>query len=248
MLINAISSEWEKMKTTRSMWVIGAISIVVSLLGTFLVSKIMPDGELVSDITQPFMFYQPFKSLAIPLLVVLLAMSVTTEYRFNTHIQSLMSTPQRWMFMLSKWVVAVGIVSIFSAIIVGLSLLIVLVTGPPALTDKIDTVVIFQHMGGMFLGILFLGTMVQSIGYITRSTAGTVAISLVWLMGLERFVPFIPRVGNTISKYMFMDNVGFMWNQHSSDPGGLWGTFFILLVWVIVSSTIAYLLLTKRDA
>ena len=90
----------------------------------------------------------------------------------------------------------------------------------------------------------------QGIALLLRQTAGTVALMLIWFMGLEQIFRLVPKFGADIVGYLPFENLNAFVNELTLDGVG-WGPYgsgAYFVAWVIVAWVAGVVVLQRRDA
>lgn len=243
-MLNLISAEWTKLRTTKSFFVCAITAVVTSVLYGILVGwssklSVMPYAPLMT-----------ISIVALTLSIITMvqtAMMVTTEYRYGMATTNFRVAPKRWQLAVAKLLLG----AVLAALIALVSTVLALIAGD--LTANVPagwaTNSFTQRaMWAVPLGQALITVLVQGIGWLVRNTAGTVIIGLALFLVVDQIVRIIPKVGVKISENLPYGNLlSFMINQPNG-AHGLWASFGIFCIWAVVAWAAGVLLLQKRDA
>ena len=201
--MSVLAAERIKLLSTRSPWwtsaaaiavVVGLTALIASLSGSAAAAGAegvpAAPGPIVAQVLQ----------IGLVVVLVMAALSVTTEYRFGTVRTTFQAVPRRPVALVGKAVVVataagvVGLVASALAYAVGAAVFGTAVV-PPSAAD-------WRVVGGA--GAVFaLGAVIAvSVGILLRQTAGAVTLLLIWVLVLESLVGAIPEVGDDITRWL----------------------------------------------
>ncbi len=234
-----------KLVSTRSPWWCGAIAIALNVAGAALLVSLTPaDAGPV-----PLSAVTTFLRLAMVVVMVMAAVSVTTEYRFGTIRTTFQAVPNRTAALLAK----TAVVAVASAVI-GLlasfgawALAMMLKSGPQLALDTADAWRVVAGAGPMFAVAAVLAL---AVGILLRQTAGAVAVLLVWALLAEGILEILPNVGDDIRGWLPFANLANVLSD-GTDPGlfgGPWGSLGYVTALAAVLLTVAVVVANRRDA
>jgi len=201
--MSVLAAERIKLLSTRSPWwtsaaaiavVVGLTALIASLSGAVAAAGAegppAAPGPIVAQVLQ----------IGLVVVLVMAALSVTTEYRFGTVRSTFQAVPRRPVALVGKAVVvatAAGVVGLVASVLayaVGAAVLGAAVV-PPSAAD-------WRVVGGA--GAVFaLGAVIAvSVGILLRQTAGAVTLLLIWVLVLESLLGAVPEVGDDITTWL----------------------------------------------
>jgi ABC-2 type transport system permease protein len=246
-----IATERIKLFTTRSPWwsMIVAVLLVIGF-ASLVAANVQPGEHLeVSDALTGYQF-------GLVVMMVMAALAVTTEYRFNTIKVSFQAVPNRTSLLVAKTVVVallagvIGEISAFAAW--GVAKLI-----HPDTTMALNSEQAWRNIAGMGLVYLITAMIAVAVGILIRQTAGAVTILLVYSLLVENLVTLIPKIGQTIQKWMpFTEANNFLaaGSVNSRGPGsadmplGPWASLAYFAGIAVVVLIVALVTANRRDA
>lgn len=189
-----------KLFSTRSPYWCTALALVLGVGLTAIIAGTTENGQMSIGLTQ-------FGSsqLALAVVLVMSALAVTTEYRFNTIRATFLAVPSRTSALVAKTAVVAFIAAVLGEIIAFGSWGLAKVMSPTS-DLAINTGAEWRHVAGV--GLLYgIGAILAiAVGILVRQTAGAVAILLVWNMLLEGLIGIIPKVGVKIQAWLPFQN------------------------------------------
>jgi ABC-2 type transport system permease protein len=252
----ATGAEWTKMRSVRStMWtLLTAIGLAIGFGALVSVSQVNswdtldPAMKARFDPTAFSLSGLFLAQIAVGVLGVLL---ITSEYATGQIRATLAATPQRLTVLAAKAttfvavVLAVGLVSSFSAFFVGQAIFSAKGVGASISDPGVLRAVIGGALYLAAVGILGLG-----LGTILRRTAGAISALVGLLVVIPIVAGFFPASFNeSVGKY-FPARAGMAVFNVLPDPASLspWVGYAVLVAYAVLSLIVGGLLLARRDA
>ncbi|KOV89080.1 ABC transporter permease [Nocardia sp. NRRL S-836] len=240
-----------KLFSTRSPYWCSALAIVLGVGLTAIVAA-ASEGQVSLGVTQI-----GSSQLAIAVVLVMAAIAVTTEYRFNTIRATFLAVPGRTSALVAKATVVALIAGVLGEIIafgsVGIAKLL-----SPSSDLAINTAAEWRHVAGVGLIYAIGAVIAVAVGVLVRQTAGAVAILLVWQMLAEGLIGIIPKAGVKIQAWLpFMNATHFLSMASASPEQGGSGVDFKLSEWgslgyfagiAVALLVVALVVAKRRDA
>jgi hypothetical protein len=178
-----VASEWLKLRTLRSTWVIIALAVVGPvLLGALFAAN--TDDMTGSEL---FQMTAAVSIIAFILLGVLGAISITAEFGHNTIKPTFAATPRRLRVVTAKALVIAGssatVQVVAGAIAIGTATAIAQGRGSTISFGGIDNLV--PAAAGLVLFAALLGLLGLGFGLLLKSTPGAVALLILWPFMIE---------------------------------------------------------------
>ncbi|WP_394614826.1 hypothetical protein JNUCC0626_33980 [Lentzea sp. JNUCC 0626] len=240
-----------KLFSTRSPYWCSALAIVLGV-GLTAIFAAATDGPVPLGLTQI-----GSSQLAIAVVLVMAAIAVTTEYRFNTIRSTFLAVPNRTSALVAKTAVVAFIAGVLGEIIAFGSWGIAKVISPSS-DLAINTSAEWRHVAGVGL-IYAVGAIIAvAIGILVRQTAGAVAILLVWQMLAESLIGIIPKAGVKIQAWLPFQNANHFLSMGADSPeaGGAgidfklseWGSLGYFAGVAVALLVVALIVAKRRDA
>ena len=242
--MNLLAAERIKLFSTRSPWwsLVAAVALTVAFAAA--VTASVPDGGPVT-----VALTQLGSEFGLAVILVMAALAITTEYRFNTIRTTFQAVPGRTSALLAKTVVltltagVVGLIAAFGSLGMGM---LVASDVDLALHSAAD----WRAVAGT--GLVFaIGTVIaMAVGILVRQTAGAVAVLLAYSLMVEELVALIPGVGADIQRWLpFKLGERFLTGGPAADGmPGPWGSLAAFGGYAIVLLVAALITARKRDA
>jgi ABC-2 type transport system permease protein len=240
-----------KLFSTRSPYWCSALALVLGI-GLTAIFAAASDGPMSLGLTQI-----GSSQLAIAVVLVMAALAVTTEYRFNTIRSTFLAVPNRTSALVAKSVVVAFIAGVLGEVIAfgswGVAKLI-----SPSSDLAINTSAEWRHVAGIGLIYAIGAVIAVAVGILVRQTAGAVAILLVWQMLAEGLIGIIPKAGVKIQAWLPFENATHFVSMGTNSPeqGGA-GVDFKLSAWgslgyfagiAVALLVVALVVAKRRDA
>jgi ABC-2 type transport system permease protein len=246
-----LATERIKLFTTRSPWWSMLLALVLSVGFASLLAANVTSGNSLS-VSEAEGGYQ----FSLVVMMVMAALAVTTEYRFGTIRVTFQAVPNRIALLLAK----TGVVAILAAIVgevTAFASWMVARLIHPSATLALSNEAAWRGVAGMGLVYAITAVIAVAVGILIRQTAGAVAILLIYTLLVENLVVLIPKIGETIQKWMpFTEANNFLvaGTQGVARRGlpdmplSAWGSLAYFAGIAAVIMTIALVTANRRDA
>jgi ABC-2 type transport system permease protein len=238
--VNLLRSEWIKLFTTRTTWVMLGIGLICEGLFAGLIVGLVPFEDLdgVDEIITG-------TGLLMTLMLVLGVLIITSEFRHGTTGSTFLATPRRWPVLLAK---------LGAAVLIGLvaGLLFVLVNGGIALPIYSDrggalppTGELVEVYAGVVASFSLLCAFGLGIGAIVRNQVGAIIAAIAFFFIISGLPYLLP---GSIGDYFPAAAVGAL-HGHVEGDGSLSqvGGGLVLAAWSLGLWALGTLLVTRRD-
>ncbi|OXM51038.1 ABC transporter permease [Amycolatopsis alba] len=234
-----------KLFTTRSPWwcALIALSVVIGFAAIF--AGALPAGEF-TDVSNTQFGY----TFGMTVIMVLAALSVTTEYRFGTIRTTFQAVPNRKAALLAK----TGVVALLSLVIGEIAAFgawgLASAMRPEDL--MLNTAAEWLSVAGVGLVFALASVIAVAVGILIRQSAGAISLLLIYVLAVENLIRLIPKIGQDIYDWMpfhvadrFVTGSGPAVADAPLSQGGSLAYFAgFALVMLIISLVVA----EKRDA
>lgn len=175
-------SEWIKIRSLPSTWVAAALTVFVTvLIGAGLAIGHSKTPELAYKAKDMVTIGSAFGQLVV---VVLSALVITSEYSSGQIRSSLAAAPRRTQLMAAK----VLVVSLLAFILGAGSMLLTWAVSAPFMGEHAGSLTdshYLAHIWGSGLSFIIIAVLGLALGYLLRSTAGAISVSMVLLFVLS---------------------------------------------------------------
>jgi ABC-2 type transport system permease protein len=250
-----LSVERIKLFSTRSPWWGMAAALVLMIGFAALFAGTSNRIESVNVPSSQFGF-----QFALAVILVLAALTITTEYRFNTIKTTFLAVPNRTSALLAKTTLvalAVGVVGELAAFgSWGMAKLL-----RPEADLAINSAADWRNIAGTGLVMAFAAVIAIAVGILIRHTAGAVSLLLAYSLMVEELVRLIPNVGDDIHQWLpfnvankFLTGDPEVQSLGEGGPGASdstlspWWALAYFAAFALVMLTIAIVTAKRRDA
>lgn len=241
--MSLLAAERIKLGTTRSpYWCV--IAIAVAAVGFALITALNQDGLLATTSSSLLGV-----DLGLSIFMVLAALSVTTEYRFNTIRSTFLAAPRRVRVLVAKSLL-IAVIGLVVGAVMGLVayLLARTLVADPGQRFAVSGFDGWRQVLGWGPLFAVAGVLAVAVAVIVRQSAGAVALVLLWPLLIENLIRLIPGVDDSIGPWLpFVAGRQFVSGGADLDPSPLGGLAafagWTLLIWLIAAA-----LLRSRDA
>jgi ABC-2 type transport system permease protein len=195
--MNLLAVERIKLFTTRSPWWCALLTLGLTVGFAAIMAAAAPADSQISVSATQFGGSQ----FGIAVVMVLAALAVTTEYRFNTIRTTFQAVPHRSPALVAKAVVVglaalvIGEVGAFAAL--GLGMLM-----RPNDHLGLHTTQDWLNVAGLGPVFALSAVLAVALGILIRHSAGAIALSLIYYLVVEELVQLIPRIGDNIHQWL----------------------------------------------
>jgi ABC-2 type transport system permease protein len=245
--VNLLRSEWLKLWTTRTTWVMLGIALLGEALFAGLYVGLAPLVEIEGPVGEPEGLETVATGVGL-LLVMMLVLGVliaTTEFRHGTASSTFLATPRRWPALLAKLGIAllVGLVAGLIYIIVngGLAVSLFAERGGdmPAASDLIKV------YAGVLISYAVICAFGLGVGEVVRNQVGAIIAAIAFFFVLSPLPELLP---GSIGDYFPAQAIGSLHGNPEGDgslgqvSGGL-----VLSAWAAGLVALGTFLVCRRD-
>jgi ABC-2 type transport system permease protein len=245
--VNLLRSEWLKLWTTRTTWVM----LGIALLGEALFAGLYTGLASLAEIEGPAGEPEGLETVATGvglMLVMMLVLGVliaTTEFRYGTASSTFLATPKRWPALLAKLgiALAVGLVAglVYAVVNGGLAVSLFAERGGdvPVAADLVEIYI------GVIASYAILAAFGLGVGAIVRNQVGAIIAAIAFFFVLSPLPELLP---GSIGDYFPAQAVGALHGSPEGDAnlgqvsGGL-----VLGAWAAALVALGTLLVCRRD-
>lgn len=245
--MSLLRSEWLKLWTTRTTWVM----LGIALLGEALFAGLYTGLASIAEIEGPAGEPEGLETVATGvglMLVMMLVLGVliaTTEFRYGTASSTFLATPRRWPALLAKLgiALAVGLVAGLVYVVVNGGLAVALFADRggdvPAAADLIEI------YAGVVASYAILAAFGLGVGAIVRNQVGAIIAAIAFFFVLSPLPELLP---GSIGDYFPAQAIGSLHGNPEGDgslgqvTGGL-----VLGAWAAALVALGTLLVCRRD-
>jgi ABC-2 type transport system permease protein len=257
---SALASEWTKLRSVRSTWIVVALMIVLPIGFSTLIAWVQgmtfedwgPAEQATFD---PIVNSTVGILFGIILLIVFSVLPVTSEYGSRMIRTTLIVTPQRLRVFAAKALI-VGLIGIVLAAISGLGMFfasqaIFSSYGMESVTIGDEGVNRFLLVYTLGVGLLY--TLIPfSLAFLLRGTASAITVSIALFFLPWMFSPLLPTwIQENVVRYfpdIALDSLAGITAADSTMYLSQGPAVLTMTLWIIASLVLAAVMLTRRDA
>lgn len=253
MFLNTLAAEFTKLRTTASFWWTTALFIGLALGWAALTGTTTMEAEGGFPTLWASSTVAAVYLIGFPVLMIQSIMLVTTEYRYQLQSATFLATPRRWTVALAKLLLYAAFAAALTFLVVVAAFFIAKALAPPAAAAMFEPFrdPAAQEIMWVYPAAAAMIVMIsQGVALLLRQTAGTVALMLIWFMGLEQIFRLVPKVGHDIVRYLPFQNLDAFVNDFALDgvPWDVHGSGAFFLAWAVVAWVSGVVVLQRRDA
>ncbi|TVR76063.1 MAG: hypothetical protein EA415_01835 [Sphaerobacteraceae bacterium] len=257
---SVLASEWTKLRSVRSTWIIIVLTITLSIGFSALIALVQgvtfddwgPQEQAVFD---PLINSTSGLLFGLILLIVLGVISVTSEYSSGTIRTTFIATPKRLRVLAAKTLI-VGLLGIIIAAIIMPAMIFVsqMIFGAYGMetVSAGDEGVMRLILSFIFAGGLIYTLIPLAIGFILRGAASAITLSIGLFFLPWMLAPLLPNwVQENIIRFLpdlAMDSLGGIIAADSAMYLSQTPAIVTILAWLVGSVAVAAFLLKRRDA
>jgi ABC-2 type transport system permease protein len=244
--VNLLNSEWIKLFTTRTTWVMLGIGLLCEALFAGLFS-----GLVSLDRWSPLEEREELEGIAtgtgllMVLVLILGVLVITSEFRHGTSSSTFLATPKRWPDLLAKLGIAliVGLLAGLAFVLVNGGLSVPLLEGRGADLPPTDRLV--EIYAGVVASFALLAAFGMGIGAIIRNQVGAMIAAIAFFFIVSALPELLP---GSIGEYFPAQALGALHGHVEGDGtlGQVEGGF-VLAAWSAGLAALGTLLVCRRD-
>lgn len=192
----SVQAELIKLSTTRSpIW-----SAVVAAVLSLGIAAIQPAATLSSDALPPERAAVGVVTFAVPVLMILAAMTVTGEYRTGMIRTTFMAIPHRSRVLGAKALITAAFAGVFAAAMVIASLLVAgaLAEGQIGARMSLTNAEAWRPVGAVALYAALGAVLAVGLATLLRYAAAVIAVLLLMPFVIEPLFGSLPRIGERV--------------------------------------------------
>lgn len=252
-MIDAIRSEWIKLKTVPSTWVLTIIALLFPVIVTVITMLVSSDSSIRTTSAGDMVELVVGLAIVTALLVgTTIATATTTEFGNNTIRPTFVGLPDRWRTLIAKFIVY----TVFAAVCMVVAVALAWFVGSILVNSRDGSIPMDEADTGIptLIGACLLGVLLALLGYalglLMRNAALAICTLLLWPLLVEGIVgALLNNISEGADKFLPYRE-GFQLvalnpedNMFSRIGGGLY-----FAAWVLGLLALGFLVTHKRDA
>lgn len=191
-----LAVERMKLFSTRSPWWCAAATLALVIGFAALTTGTAGDDFPVSVGSSQFGY-----GFGLAVIMVLAALSVTTEYRFGTIRTTFQAVPNRVSALLAKTAVVAALAFVIGEV-AAFGALGVAAWMKPGADLALNSAADWTQVAGIGVVYALAAVVAVAVGILVRHSAGAISLLLIYTMMVESLVPLIPTVGPKIQQWL----------------------------------------------
>lgn len=238
--MNLLRSEWLKLWTTRTTWVMLGIGLLGEALFAGLFTGLAPLEEIgeIEEVATGI-------GLLLVLMLVLGVLIITTEFRHGTSSSTFLASPKRYPALLAKLAASllVGVLAGLAYVVVNGSLAISLFVDRGG--DLPATSELISVYAGVVVSFALLGAFGFGVGAVVRNQVGAIIAAIAFFFVLSPLPELLP---GSLGEYFPAQALGSL-HGHLEGEGGLNQVTggLVLAAWALGLVAIGVALICRRD-
>lgn len=241
-----VASEFLKLRTTRTFFGVTGAGLGIYLLIVILAGS-LADYATVDAPLEDLISGASFVAL---FALVIGILAISTEFRHKTVTPSLIATPDRTQWAISKLLANALAGAIFGLVAVGSSLLIVLlIFSIRGIDAGADVGKVIQIALGSALAAGLLAALGVGLGALVRNQVVAIVVAIVWLFILEPLLAgVVPALDEPLTKYGLGGLLnGVSGTDTSGDALGMLPSALLLALYAVIFLAAGIAMLQRRD-
>ncbi|WP_408016186.1 ABC transporter permease [Rhodococcus artemisiae] len=248
----------ERIKLTSVQSPFWCLAVIVALgigfaamMGAVARSSMSLDDEAARFYLTPDIAATGVTGFGIMVLMILAALSVTSEYRFGVIRTTFIANPNRSLVLTVKSVL-IGVIGAVITGVVGLIAVYIAkaLAGPEAGRDLVLEGDTWRAIYGIPFYAFLAVFLAVGVGTLLRQSAGTIALLLLWPLLIESLFSLFGRVGREIQPFLPFANINnFLGMEQGVDfHWGPWGSLLYFALFTAIVFGVSLAVVGKRDA
>lgn len=254
--MGVLAAERIKLTSTRSPWWCSGIVVVLGIglaVLIALVTTIDTTGAEAGEgppMLTPSVAVSGVAGFGVMVLMIMAALTVTSEYRFGVIRSSFLAVPNRSKVVLSK----TALVGVYAAVLTGVLALIAFVVAKVIVGDDAPMLVLDGNWRAIYSVPIyaFLCMMLAiGIGVLVRQSAAAISLIVLWSLLLEPLLGAFGSFGRTVKPFLPFENANRFLNVGEVSGNwhwGVWGSLAYFIAFVVVVFAVSLVVVNQRDA
>ncbi|KQY39297.1 MULTISPECIES: ABC transporter permease [Nocardia] len=253
--MGVLAAERIKLTSTRSPWWCSAVVVVLGI-GLALLIALVTNADTAGTseegppLLTPTVAVSGVSSFGVMVLMIMAALTVTSEYRFGVIRSSFLAVPNRSKVVLSK----TALVGVYAAVLTGVLSLIAFIVAKVIVGDDAPGLVLDGNWRALYSVPIyaFLCVMLAiGVGVLVRQSAAAISLIVLWSLLVENLLGAFGSFGRTVKPFLPFQNANRFLSveEYAGDwHWGVWGSLIYFAVFVAIVFAGALVLVNRRDA
>ncbi|WP_278261779.1 ABC transporter permease [Nocardia sp. AG03] len=251
--MGVLAAERIKLTSTRSPWWCSAVVVLLGIGFAVLMSLITnidaEPGQGPPPLT-PALAASGVTGFGVMVLMIMAALTVTSEYRFGVIRSSFLAVPNRSKVISSK----AGLVGVYAAVLTGVLALVAFAVAKLIVGDDAPGLVLegnWREIYGIPIYALLGAILAIGVGVLVRQSAAAISLIVLWPLLIESLLGAFGSFGRNVTPFLPFANINrFLTAEEVSGNWhwGVWGSLIYFTVFVAIVFGAALVVVNQRDA
>ncbi|GEM29968.1 putative ABC transporter, membrane protein [Nocardia neocaledoniensis NBRC 108232] len=251
--MGVLAAERIKLTSTRSPWWCSAVVVLLSVGLAALMALITnidaEPGQGPPPLT-PALAASGVAGFGVMVLMIMAALTVTSEYRFGVIRSSFLAVPNRSKVIVSK----AGLVGVYAAVLTGVLALVAFVVAKVIVGDEAPMLVLdgnWRAIYGIPIYAFLCVLLAIGVGVLVRQAAAAISLIVLWPLLIEGLLGAFGSFGRAVNPFLPFANANrFLTTEEVSGNWhwGVWGSLIYFAVFVAIVFAGALVVVNRRDA
>ncbi|WP_040792890.1 ABC transporter permease [Nocardia paucivorans] len=255
--MGVLAAERIKLTSTKSPWwcsaIVAALALGFAALMAFVIRIVADQPEENVPILTVDTAFLGLEGFGMMVLMILAALTVTSEYRFGIIRTTFQAVPNRPLVLITK----AGLLGAFGAVLTAVLTFGAFAVAKVVGGDAASTLVLegnWRAVYGIPLMAVLHVMLAIGIGALVRQSAAAISLLVLWQLVIEPLVGVLGSVGRDITSFLPFQNAQRFLTMDQSSVSlvdwhwGVWGSLFYFLGFTVVVFGAALYVVNVRDA
>ncbi|MFE7796943.1 ABC transporter permease [Nocardia sp. NPDC057440] len=253
--MGVLAAERIKLTSTRSPWWCSAIIVILGIGLSALFALVVrsagdnPDeGTPTLDIGTATAGVTGF---GIMVLMIMAALTVTSEYRFGVIRTTFQAVPHRTKVLVTKTALVGGFGAVLTTIIALIAIAVAKVVGGSKAAADVVLEDHWRSVYGIPIYAFFAVALAIGIGVLVRQSAAAISLVVLWSLLIEPLLSAFGSFGRNVAPFLPFQNITRFVSSSESTANwhwGVWGSLAYFIAFVAIIFGAALVTVNQRDA
>ncbi|MFD3509210.1 ABC transporter permease [Nocardia sp. NPDC058666] len=253
--MGVLAAERIKLTSTRSPWWC-SVAVIVLGIGFAVLMAFVLNADSTGNAADgpppltPSTAVSGISGFGVMVLMIMAALSVTSEYRFGVIRSSFLAVPNRSKVILSK----TALVGAYSAVLTGILALLAFVVAKAIAGDNAPGLVLegnWRAIYGLPIYAVLCVVLAVAVGVLVRQSAAAISLLILWPLLIETLLGAFGSFGRTVTPFLPFANMNRFLNDQvvrGDWHWGVWGSLIYFAAFVAIVFAGALVVVNRRDA
>ncbi|MFE3545133.1 ABC transporter permease [Nocardia sp. NPDC059177] len=253
--MGVLAAERIKLTSTRSPWWCSAVVVLLGIGLAVLIAVVTKTAGNTDPSSQPDMLTTSVAAsgvagFGVMVLMIMAALTVTSEYRFGVIRASFLAVPNRTKVVVSKAALVGG----YAAVLTGVLSLIAFAVAKLIAGDTATNLVLDGNWRGIYsvpIYALLCVFLAIGVGVLVRQSAAAISLIVLWSLLLENLLGAFGGFGRAVKPFLPFQNANRFLSVEEYEANwhwGIWGSLIYFAVFTAIVFGAALVVVNRRDA